>query len=477
MKKIMSNLLMKNKLFCSIILLAITFSSCKENTILPSSLVPAVDNVFTFFTDTNTVITHNIYQDSLLTGGIVGSNRISNAPSFYHTLGTITSDPVFGKTYASFHVEVLPPVANFTFKTNATGTSRTIDSIVLSIPYKSCYGDTLSNSSQTFKVFRSIKRFPRDSAQYEFTKDSVDYSNLLASQTVNFKSFSLDSPTVGNVKLQPQLRMKLASWFADSLQTQVDLGATGAAADYSKYLDWWRGFAIEPDSNNGSALGFFDTYNTRMYIYYRYTNTNNVVDTTVDVFSFDPNNCNRFNTIIHNYTGTLAKAQLNTGKSMGDSVLFVQTNPGIATLISFPYLANFENSVVNKAELVFTSTSPYYSWIDTSLYGVTPRMQIIATDTSGYDAIITEYAVFGASFVDGKRSQYTFNGINYIQYKFVIPQTIQKLISQKNTNFRLKIMGLSTGLPASYRTLLRGSGSLSTEFKPTLNLIYTKIKK
>ncbi len=104
-------------------------------------------------------------------------------------------------------------------------------------------------------------------------------------------------------------------------------------------------------------------------------------------------------------------------------------------------------------------------------------MQIIATDTSGFDAIINEYAVFGASFVDGKRSQFTLNGINYIQYKFVISQTIQKLISQKNTNFRLKIMGLSTGLPASYRTLLRGSGSISTEFKPTLNLIYTKIKK
>jgi hypothetical protein len=453
------------------------FSACKENTILPSTLVPAVDNVYTFFTDTTTLVTSNILQDSLLTGGLLGSNRVSNSATFYHALGAITSDPIFGKTHASFHVEVLPPKPNFAFETNATGTNRTIDSIVLSIPYKGVYGDTLSGSSQTFKVYRSLKSFPRDSAQYDFTKDSVEHSLLLASQTVNFKTFATDSPLVGNVKLQPQLRFKLASWFADSLQAQVDAGINGAANDYSKYLEWWKGFAVEADSNNGSALGFFDTYNTRMHIYYRYTNSSNVADTSVDIFSFDPTYCNRFNTISRNYNGTIAKNHLNTTNVNGDSVLFVQTEPGMATILSFPNLANFENVVVNKAELVFTAVSPYYNWIDTAFYGITPRLQLIASDNNGLDAVLQEYPVFGSNFVDGKRSVLSENGNNYIQYHFVISQTIQKLISQKNTTFRLKIMGLNTGMPASYRVLLRGSGSQSSTFKPKLNLIYTKINK
>jgi hypothetical protein len=90
---------------------------------------------------------------------------------------------------------------------------------------------------------------------------------------------------------------------------------------------------------------------------------------------------------------------------------------------------------------------------------------------------LQEYPVFGSNFVDGKRSVLSENGNYYIQYRFVISQTIQKLISQKSTTFRLKIMGLNTGKPASYRVLLRGSGSQSSLFKPKLNLIYTKINK
>jgi hypothetical protein len=457
--------------------IAMFFSSCKENTILPSTLVPTVDNVFTFQTDTVTLFTHNIYQDSLLTGGLRGTVRVSNSPTLYHAIGTITSDPIFGKTYAGAHVEVLPPVSNFAFKTNATGTNRTIDSIVLSIPYRGSYGDTLSSTQQTFKVYRSLKQFSRDSAQYEFTRDSVDYAHLLSTKSIDFKTISTDSPLVGNVKLQPQLRFQLASWFADSLQAQVDAGANGAAADFSKFLDWWRGFAILPDSNNGSTLGYFDTYNTRMHIYYRYTNSNNVADTAVDVFSFDPNNCNRFNTIIRNYNGTVAKNFNNTQSAKGDSILFVQTDPGLVGQISFPFLAEFDNVVVNKAELTFTAVSPYYNWIDTLLYGPTPRLQIIGSDTLGNDYVLGEYTTFGSNFVDGKLTLSSINGVNVFQYKFVITQTIQKMISQKNANFRLKISGSNSAKPASHRILLRGTGSQSTEWKPKLNLIYTLIKK
>lgn len=461
---------------CSIVGISSTFNSCKENTILPSTLVPAIDNIYTFSSDTFEVITKNIYQDSILTGGLLGSNRVSNASSFYHALGTITSDPIFGKTYASFHTEVLPPVPNFAFKTDAAGTNRTIDSIILAVPYKTAYGDTNNGMQQTFKVYRSLKQFPRDSSQFEFTKDSIDYSNLLATQTVNFNTISTDSPTVGNVRLQPQLRFKLANWFADSLQTQIDLGANGAAATYTEYLDWWRGFAVVSDSNAGSTLGFFDTYNTRMYIYYRYTNSNNEADTTVDVFSFDPNYCNRFNTIKHNYSGTEAKKYLNTGNVLGDSILFVQSEPGMATEISFPNLADMQNVVINKAELIVTSSSPFYNWIDTLVYGITPRLQIITSDTNGTDAILEEYATFGSNFVDGSRKLVSVNGGNYIQYKFYLNNTIQKLISQKNTNFRLKIMGLNSGTPSAGRVLLKGSSSKDLQFKPKLNIIYTKIK-
>jgi hypothetical protein len=200
--------------------------SCKENSILPKNLIPGVDNLNTFDTSFQ-VVTHTLYQDSFPTGGRKGDVRLSINSNLYSACGSIQADPVFGSTFASMHVEVLPAIPNFTFK--APTADMIIDSVVLSLPYKMAYGDTgFSSIKQKFRVFRSVKAFPRDSAQYEFTRDSIDENNLLSTLDVNFNTLPIDSPLVAGVRQQPQLRFKLASWFVDSVKAQVDLGATGA---------------------------------------------------------------------------------------------------------------------------------------------------------------------------------------------------------------------------------------------------------
>lgn len=465
-----------NCISISLLCVAIFVNGCKENTILPPDLVPPIDNINTFQDFSTEIITENIYQDSLITGGMGKSSRVSSASNYYHALGTIELDPIFGKTMASFHVEVIPSVANFQFKAQQTGTQRTIDSIVLSIPYKTSYGDTLYPSSQKFTVYRSLKTFSRDSAQYEFTQDIVDYSKPLGSQTVNFQNFRIDSPIVGTAKAIPQLRFKMASWFIDSLQAQVDSAANGAAANYTKFLEWWKGFSVQPEANNGSTLGFFNTYGTRLNIYYRYTNTSGFADTTVDVLGFDPSYCNRFNTITRNYSGTPVQSFMGNASSNGDSVLFIQNEPGMAAIMKFPSITALDNRIVNKAELIFTSISPF-AFDFNQIYGIVPRMQIFKTDTEGNDAIPAEYSSFGAGYVDGNTHTSTINGQTITQYKFNLTQTFQQVISQKDTTFRLKIMGLNTGIPGAYRVMLRGSGSQASELKPMLNLIYTKLDK
>lgn len=460
---------------CCIAAVTFLFSYCKEKTILPSELVPEIDNINTFASDTFSIITHTVYQDSILTGGAKGENRVSNLPTLYHPLGTITDDATFGKTNANIHIEVLPPVTNFNFRTNAPGTLRTIDSIVLSIPLKGTYGDTLNNTNQTIKVHRSLKRFYRDSAQYEFTKDSFD-NQLIAQMNINYATLHKDSPMVGGIKLVPQLRIKLNSWFADSLQAQVDLGINGAAADFSKFLDWWKGFYIEADSNSGSTIGYFNTHATRMYIYYRHTNTDLKLDTVVDVFSFDPNVCNRFGNINRNYIGSTSAAFIKTNNPKGDSILFIQNEPGLIAKVQFPYLHEKENVIVNKAELSFYSVSPYNNFADTNKFGLNPRLQILNSDTSDNDKIAEDYALFGYTVVDGTKKTVNIGGLSITRYQFVITYSIQKLISQKNSTFRFKIMGLNSGYPASYRVMVAGSGSKIDELRPKLKIIYTKIK-
>jgi hypothetical protein len=472
----MSNIFKKkgfSLLGIKIIILGIVFiSSCKENTILPPDLVPPIDNINTFLDTSLTVITNNIYQDSVLTGGLNGSTRISNSSSYYHALGVI-SDMNFGKMVAGFHTEVLPPNNLFSYK----GTNVIVDSIILAIPYRSSFGDTLNAIPQTFNVYRSLKSFSRDSAQFETTKDEYDPSKVLASQQVNFNTFKTDSPSVATGKLIPQLRFKLADWFKDSLKAQIDLGANGAMATNATYNQWWKGFYVAPaDSNTGNTIGYFNTYGTRMYIYYRYTNTGGTQDTTNSIFGFDANNSNRFCHITRNYTGSKAYDYINTNNTAGDSMLFLQSEPGIAALLRFPNLTTIGNHIVNKAELTFNCYYPTSSMTDTIKAGLIPRLQVFQMDETGTDKIVSDYATFGTNFVDGKRYQVSFLGMTFIQYRFALTETFQKAISQKNTTFSLKIMGLNAGTPGAYQSLLIGSSSSLTSMKPRLNLIYTKIK-
>ena len=472
----MSNIFKKkgfSLLGINIIILGIVFiSSCKENTILPPDLVPPIDNINTFLDTSLTVITNNIYQDSVLTGGLNGSTRISNSSSYYHALGVI-SDMNFGKMVAGFHTEVLPPNNLFSYK----GTNVIVDSIILAIPYRSSFGDTLNAIPQKFNVYRSLKSFSRDSAQFETTKDDYDPSDVLASQVVNFNTFKTDSPSVGTGKLIPQLRFKLDPKFKDSLKAQIDLGANGAMSTNATYNQWWKGFYVAPaDSNTGNTIGYFNTYGTRMYIYYRYTNTGGTQDTTNSIFGFDANNSNRFCHITRNYAGSLANQYINTNDTAGDPMLFLQSEPGIAALLRFPNLTTIGNHIVNKAELTFNCYYPTSSMTDTIKAGLIPRLQVFQVDETGADKIASDYATFGTNFVDGKRYQVSFLGMTFIQYRFALTETFQKAISQKNTTFSLKIMGLNAGTPGAYQSLLIGSSSSLTSMKPRLNLIYTKIK-
>jgi hypothetical protein len=137
-----------------------------------------------------------------------------------------------------------------------------------------------------------------------------------------------------------------------------------------------------------------------------------------------------------------------------------------------------ENVIVNRAELVLT-LAPSQQFFDTLTYGLLPRLQIFKTDSIGEnDKIAEDYAAFNSSnYVDGKRYPVVINGSNYVQYKFTITNSIQRMLSQRDSLSRYKIMGANTGLPAAYRGILSGSASQLPEFRPQLNVIYTRLNK
>ncbi|MBU3677276.1 MAG: DUF4270 family protein [Chitinophagaceae bacterium] len=143
----------------------------------------------------------------------------------------------------------------------------------------------------------------------------------------------------------------------------------------------------------------------------------------------------------------------------------------------FKNLYQMENAIVNKAELTLTATSPFTNWTDTLNYPLSVRLQAVRSDSNQMDAVLEDYAIFGSNYVDGHRVLTTIYGFPYIQYKFKLTHSIQQIISMKNSNFRLKIVGVNDGYPTRGRVLLGGSSSQVSLMRPTLNIIYTKINK
>jgi hypothetical protein len=457
------------------LMVAITqLTSCKENTILPPDLVPDVDNINTFQQDTFSVITHTVYKDSLLTGGVLnGVNRGADA-DFSHAIGTIlggaSGDAVFGKTIASVYLQVRPPSPAYSF----TGTNQTIDSVILAVNYESAYGDTIMAQTQDFNLYRSTSNLRFDSVYYEFAEANITGAGLEdIKANVNFNSIRTDSPTIDGVTLRPRIDFKLSNTFITDLQNQTS--ATGFL-DYPSFMNWLGGFYITPDSTKGNTLGYFDTDNATMFVYYRYLNSNSDSDTTVAIFPFDARYCARFNNIKRNYTGSPASNFIQTGALGGDSLLFVQGEPGLASLIRFPNIGQFPNAIINKAELTLTVVSPFTNFTDTMSYNIPPQMQLVYVNENGEDEVLQDYLQVGAVRVGGIRNWATLSGSQKIQYKFNISHTIQDAVTMQNSNFALKMSGARNDNPASNRVVLRGSGSNVTLEKPKLNIIFTKIQ-
>ena len=453
-------------------------SSCKENTVLPPDLVPAVDNINTFQQDTFSVLSHTTIKDSLLTGGKLNSTDRGADANFSHAIGTIingtTGDNVFGKTIASVYVQVRPPSPNFSF----SGSNQIIDSIILAMNYLGAYGDTTTALNQIFEVHRSPDDLSKDDAYYESSTATHSLSTILTTDTPKFNTIGTDSPVVAGVKLRPQLRIRLPLSFENDLLAQT---AIGAFKDYPAFLSWLGGFYITPDSNMGNTLGYFDTDNTTMYVYYRFTDPD--PDTAVAVFPFDPAYCNRFNNITRNYNGAPANNFINTGATQGDAEVFVQGESGLAGLISFPNIGKFPNAIINKAELIFTVISPYNNFADTSTFNIPDQLQLTYVNSDGDDDLLPDYTIFGTSVnAIGAAIQRVgalrdwSSGQQYIQYKCNITRTIQDAVTMQNSNFAIKISGASGNFPARTRVVIGGSASLVTLEKPKLNIIFTKIQ-
>jgi Domain of unknown function (DUF4270) len=439
--------------------------SCKENTVLSTNLIPKVDNINTFFTDTFTAVMRNVPYDST-------STSVYNNNTKYYALGCISGDAsgdnIAGKSVASIALQFRQPQVGITFPSNLI-----IDSMVVSIPFVRAYGDTITGGNQSLDVYQLSNAPIKDTTYRIGYQMPYNSSYKLGTGTFNFKK--MDSIALFEGKVAPQLRIKLDTNLARML---VNIKDTADYKSYAAFIKYFKGLYITPsDTNSGNMLGYFDYTLAKISIY-----TRNAIgtDSTIYAYGFDLASCVHHNKITRNHfqNSPLISDFMNSGNVKGDSILFLQSDAGSTIEVNMPYLADFNNVIVNKAELEFTVLASN-NLVKDSLYRTVALMRATGINAQNVDYLLQDdYFVNSNGAIvkvvnDGFRTLETENGVKVYKYRISLTKTFQKAISSKNNALRIRLIGFN-GLLGSGRSMLGGTNRFAQKAK--INLIYTKIK-
>ena len=413
----------------------INFSCTKiDTTNIGGGLIPAIDNVNTFELIVP-VIANNF--DS------VTQNKecATIYPGADHVLGTISNDPYFGSTKASLYTELKPNFFPFNFAGTATGTTRTLDSIVLVLNYKRTYGDT--TIPQGVEVYEINTANP---ATF-FKPDSSSCTaytvkpTLLGSATYTPKNLD-DSVFVLRERSANQLRIKLNTNFGQQLLAK---DSSNAFLSDSAFKAFFKGFAILP-VGGGNALNYFslaDT-NTKLAVYYR-TIKNSVIDTVVTNFRF-----NFFTASANNIARNRAGSEISQHVAhppAGDDVIYIQTTPGSYAEIKIPALATLSNRIIHRAELIMDQvystntldnyfTPPNYLYLDLKDSIAGNKYRPVPCDFTAPNGQ-PDFATFGGFKTTIKDP---VSGKPIIRYSFNLSRYVQKIVTNHrgDSTFRLR---------------------------------------
>jgi hypothetical protein len=435
----------------AVVCLGLLFGSCKKNSLFGVDILPSTDAVGAVYSDTFSLITNTLRDDSVLT-----SSTINNV------VGTMF-DPVFGKTYAAFFTELLLPTNDVNFGNPDT---LYIDSVVLTLAYNGYYG--YKDVPQTLNVYRVTEPMrPKPDAGYYSNKSFAVDPDLLARKQ-NFVPDFVDSVHAIGFTLPPHLRIRLNDRFGQELLNQS--GTTNLTND-STFKNYLRGICVAPDTlatPYGASILYFDLLSllSGMHLYWHTPH----IDSLSYILPIGVNEV-RTNFFKHNYSGSAVAPYLNGSSVTGDSVVFVQGMAGLKTRIIIPALSSLSNVLINKAELIITQqVDPNET---DSVFAPPAQIVCVTLDTAGKDVAIPDnfdaFPVFGG----GKVTKVTLDRQTYAEYHFSIADQLQQIIDGKQEDRGLFLIPYKRGETAD--RLVAGGNLRVDNLKMKLHLIYTPI--
>ncbi len=430
------------------IALFLSFSSCKEDSVVGLGALPSGDLLNIGFVDTASIIAYSVEEDSLR-----ASQTITSLLGSYN-------DPVFGEARASIYTQFRFP-ANVSV--NPFGNDLAFDSLVVTLPYTGVsYGDI--TQPQTIEVYRVTEDFYKDTAYYSNKFFTV--STLLATQVYTPQPNT--KVVIGGDTLVPHVRIKLDPTFGQQLLTDASTSMTSNDLLLAGYKGLYIKAATIGQASGEGAILYFNLLSSlaRVTLYYRDSVSFGSASDTLS-YGFEINSsCARVSQISHDYALAPSISNQLADSTLGQNTVFIQDPAGLKTRIFFPFINNFvgsEKISINKAELVLKQEQT----ISTTNYPVHANLALGQIDSTGALNYLPDYFLgLGSTYFGGEYDATSK------EYRFNIALYLQGLMDGKK-QYGLYLLGGDGNIITANRTAIGGPKNITYPMK--LRLTYTKI--
>jgi hypothetical protein len=481
-----------------LVVILFTTAACTRitSTEFGSGLIPAVDGVNTF--DTTMELITDSFEDT-------DTTRIYKQDN--HVIGTLSADPIFGKTSAALHFELFPDY--FPFFIQGTKDSVVADSAVLILSYKTFYGDssqplrlTVEEIAQQTKLDPYIV-YP---SNFPLVYPIASAGSLGTTKTIDIRRLS-DSVYNRYESASNQIRIRLRDDVARRFIKSYD--STNAYRNDTVFRKFFAGFSVKAESalpaNALLYVNLLDT-NTKLALYYNSSTTGSTSrDTNVVYFHFNGYASGEANYITRNRAGSEVASRLTT-TSKPDSLVYVQASPGTYVRIKIPNLAKLNNRIIHRAELITEQVPDNGNLSGIDRYMEPPQVLLLSI----YDSVNKRKRNIPSDFAIGStgpntlvfggyRSYKTVPGYDRLAtYSFDLSRYVQGIVTRKDTSFVMRLtapnndsINYTPAYPNNYlsqmyylspsyyneagRGRVRLGGGTHSRFRMRLRIVYSRI--
>lgn len=375
--------------------LAIIGLACSKTTEkIGNGLLPENDHMTALFTDTIEIVCHSEIIDSMATKNL---NTL--------LLGSMV-DPIMGRTNAGFVTQLHLSAPNQHF-----GENPVVDSVILQLGISGFYGDT--TTMQTVHVYELADSLSVNEDYYQLSDTDVKPIDLANGYQYTFQPYTIGQIVGTDTLSNAVIRIPLDNSFGEQLMN-ADTSYYSSADQFKEFLYGLKvccesvsqdgGFCyIAPLLNDVTVLQLYyhessEEANGRRYNYYI---------TSTDTY---------YSQYEHDYTlgsPEFTQQVLEHDSAMGQQVLYLQSTGGVRSLIQFPHLSQWDDSlaeagqhiIINEAKLILPTSSLIE---DSSVYASISSLALLSLNEDGSTIVLPDYyegtSYYGGSYSSDNKS-------------------------------------------------------------------------